>query len=739
VSRAALEHLRAVADGLAQRAAEAVAPTGIDEADLRWAAARAAVACAARAAVQRHGLDASGALFAAPAANASRRRACALVGDAPAWPLADVPSFLQLGDAYPHLLPQTHRKHQGAWFTAPELAAATAARTLAPLTVTAPLRIVDPAVGAGSFLRAALAWRVSTGHRARTVAATELFGLDLDETAAQLAAWSLHEACLDDAPPIAAIEANVRQGDGLLDLEDGTFDAVVGNPPWETLQVARRDGLVAAAAEAVAARAARLREHFHSRGRGKVYTYRLFVERALRLLRDGGRLGLIVPASLWFDRDAQPLRRILLDGCRWEWLFAFDNRRRLFAIDGRYRFGAVVATKGGRTDAVRAAFLRSDPTEWARAEPPHLLYRAADVRSLSPHSGAFVEVRSARDLELLQRCTAHGEPLLGARGACVWRQGDLNMTGDRHRFVRRGDAERDGYRAGRDGRWRRGPREAVLRPLYQGGMVALLHTNAGAYAGGEGRAVRWRAPADPFQLQPQYLVDAAAIPVGVPARVALRALSNATNERTAIACLLADEPCGNSLGVLTPRAPTATPLRDTAFVAGVLASLVWDWALRQRLGGTNVNGFVLADTVLPRATEARRAAIARLVLPLSAVLPWHAALFEVARSEGWWHGSTAPCTRDEERRGLYARLDLEVAAAFSLDVRDLEWMLRETGLPTRELADRRRTQQLDPKGFWRVDRWLEPAARLPQRILALARSGALPSSAGEHRRQMVGE
>lgn len=691
----------------------------LEATDRRWSAARTVVAAAAR----HHCNDASGradgALFALPAdASPGRRRALTLAAAMPLPAVLPPPSLQWLGAAYPELLAPAARKGAGAFFTVPRLAEPTVRRALQPLVDrAAPLRIVDPAVGAGAFLLAALAVRCAAGRSAASVAGAELFGVDLDPTAAHLAALTLHAACGAAAPPLAAIEHNVHHGDGLTAFADGTFDVVVGNPPWETLQLPRTAATSPAAQRELAARLVALRARFAAQGRGKLYTYRLFVERALALLRPGGRLGLLVPASLWFDRDAAPLRDRLLDACCWEWLFGFQNRRRLFAIDTRYRFGAIVAARDGRTDGVRTAFGREDPADWAAAAPDHFVYRRAEVRALSPRSGAFVGVDDARDLDLLRRMVAGGQPLLGSDGAATWRQGDCNMTSDRHRFVPRADAENAGYRIDTDGRWRRGSADPVLRPLYQGGMLGDLHPNAGAFAGGSGRAVRWRPPAQPDAIEPQYLVDQNAVAIAAPARVALRALSNASNERTAIACLLADEPCGNSLGVLVPRAATATPLRDTAFLAGVLGSLAFDWALRRRLDGTNLNAFVLADTVIPRATPALATTIAAAALQLCAVLPWHAPLWQRAAAEGF-----APPRTAVDRADRRVRLELAVAQAFGLTADDLDHLLAGCDHPIAALADRRFTRRLDPRGFWRIDRTAPPARRLPVRIRAAARA-----------------
>ncbi len=614
-------------------------------------------------------------------------------------------------ERHPATLQAAVRKQHGAWFTPMELALPTAMRTLAPLLRErdpSTLRIVDPAVGGGAFLRAALHVLAKAGV-APNAAVHQLHGLDVDAEAAKLACLALCEACADAGVEAATVATHVRAGDGLLELEPGTFDAVLTNPPWETLQ----------AADDAKARVAALRPHFHHQGRGKLFTYRLFVERAFQLLRPGGRLGLIVPASLWFDRDAEPLRRLLLDQCEWQWLFAFENRKKVFAIDHRYQFGVVIATKGRSTTSVQVAFRRTELGDWASETPPHVRYGRDELRALSPSSGAFVEVDEQRDLDLLRHLHKNGLPLLGSHGAFTWRQGDFNMTSDRAHFVPRETAEQNGFRASVDGVWRCAG-EADLLPLYQGAMLYDLHPNTGAHAGGTGHGTTWTTPPNIEQLRPVYLVPAQAWRATrlqrSSARIVHRALGNATNERTMIVCLLPDVPCGNSLGVLTPRLHTDKPLRLLAATAAALSSLAFDWALRLRLGGTNLNSFVLADCVIPPLDEATTTELAQLAMQLSAILPTHAGLWHQAAEEGW--GATrSPALPADHRRQLTTRIDVLVGRAFQLTADDVAWLTRNCDRTVAQL--RRRGHAPSPlRGFWRVDRELEAPQRRPNRWLA---------------------
>jgi methylase of polypeptide subunit release factors len=591
----------------------------------------------------------------------------------------------EAAERYQNALPREQRKRDGVWFTPFELALATARRTLLPLleheASTDPLRICDPAVGGGSFLLAA-----STALREGKPIAAEFTGIDLEATAVQLAESALRER---QEPRLRMLV-----GDGLTELEPGSFDCVLANPPWETLQSGahRKD------------RIHELRQRFQHQGQGKLYTYRLFVERAVQLLRPGGRLGMIVPASLWFDRDAQPLRRLLLDTCDWQWLFGFENRERIFAIDSRYRFGAIIATKGGRTEQVKVAFGRGEIAEWATDKPAHVVYQREELQQLSPHAGTFVEVESRRDLDILTRMQHCSRALLGDGGSFVWRQGDFNMTSDRQLFVLREQAEADGYAHDGLGVWRCTGRDDLLA-LRQGAMLYDLQSNAGAHQTGTGHKTRWRRPAAAHELRPLYLIPRHAWrerhPEPSPARIALRALSNATNERTAIACMLPDVPCGNSLGVLLPADACPRPTLRVAAGTAMLASLPFDWSLRLRLAGTNLNRFVLTDCRLPQLDQATTELLARLALRMCATTPWTDELWQLAEAEGWCHGRN-PATDPAERRQLTTTIDATVSRAFFLTPDDVAWMTR--GRPFL-------------KGFWRIERELPERERRPNRWL----------------------
>ncbi len=192
------------------------------------------------------------------------------------------------------------------------------------------------------------------------------------------------------------------------------------------------------------------------RGKGKAYTYKLFLEAAHALLAGGGRLGFIVPAGLYSDQGTQPLRELFLDRCRWEWLFSFENRAKLFPIDSRFKFNPVIIEKGGETSAIRATFMRRDLIDWERADDIAVLYSREQVRQFSPTSRAILEIESRRDLEILEKIYANSV-LLGDEGPDGWgirfAQGHFNMTSDSALFRPRPQREAMGYRPDEYSRW----------------------------------------------------------------------------------------------------------------------------------------------------------------------------------------------------------------------------------------------------------------------------------------------
>ena len=194
---------------------------------------------------------------------------------------------------------------------------------------------------------------------------------------------------------------------------------------------------------------------FRHQGSADLNLYKLFLEQAHALLAIGGRLGFLVPSGLYSDKGTGSLRDLFLERCRWEWLFGFENRAKLFPIDSRFKFNPVIVQKGGATAALRTVFMRRDLGDWEQAEEIAVPYSLDQVKQFSPKSCAILEIESQRDLEILEKIYANSV-LLGDEGPDGWGiryATEFHMTNDSKLFPPRPQWEAKGYRPDEYSRW----------------------------------------------------------------------------------------------------------------------------------------------------------------------------------------------------------------------------------------------------------------------------------------------
>jgi hypothetical protein len=203
---------------------------------------------------------------------------------------------------------------------------------------------------------------------------------------------------------------------------------------------------------------------------GRIFSYKLFLEASHALLRDGGRLGEIVPSGLYSDSWSQPLRELFLNRCRWEWLFGFENRDKIFDIHRSSKFNPIIVEKSGETRSIRAAFMKRRLEDWESAETATIRYPRENIDRFSPRSKVIPEIDSLRDLELLDTIYEHSV-LLGDVGPDGWRikfRLEFMMNTDAELFPPRPNWEAKGYRPDEYNRWIDGnwkPIEELWREL----------------------------------------------------------------------------------------------------------------------------------------------------------------------------------------------------------------------------------------------------------------------------------
>jgi hypothetical protein len=218
---------------------------------------------------------------------------------------------------------------------------------------------------------------------------------------------------------------------------DAGFDVIVGNPPWEMLRGDRSQGRDRSVHLVAFTRRSGV---YRLQGGGHANLYQLFLERALALLRVGGRIGVVLPSGFASDHGCAALRRHLLDHTAIDTFTSIENRDGLFPIHRGLRFLLVTATSGTATKTLLSrSGVRSpaalDELSDTGADPSAVAVPRGLVERLSGDQLAIPELRTSADVDLVSQI-AFSTPALGdPSGWHVAFGRELNATDDRRHFV----------------------------------------------------------------------------------------------------------------------------------------------------------------------------------------------------------------------------------------------------------------------------------------------------------------
>jgi hypothetical protein len=563
-------------------------------------------------------------------------------------------------------------------------------------------------------------------------------------------------------------------------FEQGGFDVILGNPPWERIKLqeeeffASRDAQIAKAPNADARKRlikqlpevnpALWAEYQHAlhaaestsrflrssgayplTGRGDINTYSVFAERVRLLLSPHGRAGIIVPTGIATDDTNKLFFADVVEKGQLASLFDFENRDKLFpAVDSRMKFCLLTLT--GRNVSASAPAFAFFATRADHLRDPRRLFSLTpqDIARINPNTRTLPVFRTRQDADLTRAIYERVPVLVNERtGENPWDVRFLrmfDMSNDSHLFHTRSQLEAEGYRlvgntfvAGDP----TSPSPARYLPLYEAKMIWHYDHRYGTYEGVRDRSsTQLTTPnaaqhADPhFVVQPWYWVPAEEVTkrLGDWRRgwlLGFRNVTNATNERSAVFGLLPKAGVGNSLPVLLPSNISAP------FVAGLVANfstLPFDWVVRQKLAGVNMNFFYVEQLpVLP--PEAYTPEDLRFIVPRVLELVYTSWDMKPFADDVWREADEGlravirphpptpspaalgegipfpPFTWNEERRAiLRAELDAYYARLYGLTRKQLRYILDPADLTERELEDildprEEVADPLDPAGY----------------------------------------
>lgn len=471
--------------------------------------------------------------------------------------------------------------------------------------------------------------------------------------------------------------------DGTLKDNPG-FTIIFGNPPWEILKPdlrefynqfdpliesrynrtqvetriaelqaedPKRQQLYETQTTNIEQTAAFVREcgDYTRQGRGDTATHKLFVERMYGMLKDGGRLGYVVPSGIYTDLGTKELREMLLNEGNIQYIFSFSNERFFFpGVDHRFKFALIGAEKGRQSDGFWAAFrfnprvaVAPDKFDEFVANPDNLFYMRLDsLEKFSPDSLSVMEFQTRRDYEVNERVYG-GNSLLNEKIPNHWNvqlNNEFHMTNDRTLFNSQG----------------RGI------PLYEGKMI---HQFDGFYAEPQ------------FWISEEKLADLAS-PLREQLktfRVVHRRIARGTDERTLIATIVPpNSACEiNATVVLIEDYPEQNV---KLYTCGLFNSFVLDFVLRYKVS-TTLNMFHVYSLPVPRLTSGNPYfdAIVPRAARLTCTRAEFAGLWGEVMGEAWDESKGA--TDPAERQKLRDEIDAIVAHLYGLSREDFDHIL----------------------------------------------------------------
>lgn len=431
----------------------------------------------------------------------------------------------------------------------------------------------------------------------------------------------------------------------------GGFDAIIGNPPWDRIKLqevewfAERKPEIAKATKAadrkklinqleqnqdqlwqdyqkasvtaeIASKVARTCGDYPLLSGGDINLYSLFVERASHMVKVTGIVGLITPSGIAADLGASAFFRTLSETGRLSSLFDFENKKVFFPdVHASFKFCALAFGGKARTfNQSRCAFYLHKIAELNDLE--RILHLSAnDFAAVNPNTGAAPIFKSARDAKITTAIYKRHPVLVDKRNAQALKQvwpvkyvTMFHMTNDSNLFLTAKQLELEGYYPIDANRWKKGEAEAV--PLYEGKMVQMYdHRAASVVVNVENlkRPAQQEANSDllhedpNFVPAPQFWVNASDVNTQYTGEwsVAYKSITAPTNIRTMISAILPKCGVGNSMAMLLPNKSEETEYKHYApLLLANIACFVFDFVLRQKVQGQNLNWFMVEQLPL---------------------------------------------------------------------------------------------------------------------------------------------
>ncbi|MCU4927099.1 Eco57I restriction-modification methylase domain-containing protein [Halobacteria archaeon AArc-dxtr1] len=420
-------------------------------------------------------------------------------------------------------------------------------------------------------------------------------------------------------------------------MADGGFDAVISNPPWQTLQevdsgtqgsssagriTEELDGSTEGERGSIDQQRIYFEHTYEFGGNRKLNLSGLFIERAMEIAAPTAIVSMLTPGALFREHSFKSTRRSLVEEKELQQIIGFENHEIFPDIHRRYEFGLIQFNNSGTTDAFRSKFRQTSLKVLSEEESSFPVVPRNLLDAYSPSLLAFPPVETQDDVEAYETIVQHqrldsenGWEFAPSRGIHQTRQSETLLEEPGDYPVYRG---RNIYQYTYDSTY-----FDIDSPKYWG--VNEGDDRASAKSKIRNREIRGLTQRYPVNRDRDMITfeDGETIPVtDVPMpyeeyRIAYRDIATSSNERTVIAAVLPP----NVLNVNTihtvhpytwqdpgPQPDAATKpalfeprynLKELFCLLGILNSTPFDYLLRSKIE-THLSNYLVTESQAPK-------------------------------------------------------------------------------------------------------------------------------------------
>lgn len=396
---------------------------------------------------------------------------------------------------------------------------------------------------------------------------------------------------------------------------NGGFDVVLGNPPWEKINLkdeeffakshpeianalnkTDRKRLIARLKldEPSAYASYEIEKNAHDRtsaffrfsgrfpltGVSRINLYSVFSETAIAVLSCYGRMGMVLASGIVTDDNNKGLFAQLIQQRQLISAWDFENSKALFPeVHRSFRF--VLLCVGGKDVRHQEGDFAFYLTEVSDIQDPqrHFALSSEDFSLLNPATEMTPAFRSDGEAELAKHVYRNAKPWSLHESRTDWPgvpKTPFNMSNDSALFV--------------DGPAALAESANKYLPLYESKFIHQYNHRFGTFSADKSENVKEfsvRQLQDPCQrIESRYHLDARILAERFPGRWFLvwRDITGAPNERTSISTIIPNYPCAHTLSLIE-----SLSANNAILICAIMNSLPYDYCARQKVAGTHLN------------------------------------------------------------------------------------------------------------------------------------------------------